>query len=226
MEITIKLNTNETHDAEMISILGLVLGETSHKLYSDKEEESEQAASVENCQRERTVAAEDVKEEPVEEKPKPKRSRKKKEEEPSQEPEAAAKEPDPVEPPTQEEVNAAMEKENDDTSAEVPETPVVAVVGPAKLVNSMTQEEWRKHLVAKQIEVGLVARDGSGELVEGERASYKPRFNDFVHRISEDYGNRIPSKLHPEALYSFVEQFDRIVWNDSTKGFEIGSCPF
>lgn len=176
---------------------------------------------------------------PSKDMPKAKRTRKKKEqptvedENPKDEPEETAsveespvtvEEPSEVEAPTKEEIAAAETREEpksdlpfDDEPEPLPED--------LKPAQTCTLEQWREVLKNKLIECGIAA-DDNGTIVEGPFASRKPFFNDYVHQISAEYGDRIPSKLSDEVRYRFVQKFNRIAWDEDIKGYSISSVPF
>lgn len=155
--------------------------------------------------------------EPVE---KPKRKRRTKAE---MEAARAEEEQQPVEE-EQQPVEVAVEPVVEDTPAEeVKEEPVQTESDPDKALiikvlssDVCSVEEFRKIYKWKMESLGVAA---------GQQDEDKAKFfTDFVHKLSEDYGNRLPSKLTDEARRGFIEQFVTIERNGES--FEISKCPY
>lgn len=80
-----------------------------------------------------------------------------------------------------------------------------------------TLQEWRVEMENKKKELGV---DDAGE-----NAAMRSLFNDFVHRLSETYGNRVPSKLTDEKRGEFLKEFKSIVWTKE-EGFHTTYVPY
>lgn len=150
---------------------------------------------------------------PVEDKPKAKRAPRKTKEEVEPAPEVKAEEP------VEQKVEAPAEDLTPKTLVE-PEVPEAsATEAKAEEVEVITPEKWREIFANKRKELDIMP--GS------EYENFSPMFNDLVHKISETYGHRVPSKLTEEALTRFVHNdFVYIAWNADHTGFELSKAPF
>lgn len=229
MKVNLELNTSEKNDITMMSMLGTFLANNVESIYvggakEDENKTDETIVSPEESAEEPSPEVEEHIEPKVEEKPKRTRKPRAKKEEVIETPIVdEPQEPVEVEAPTASEVEKAAQVEDSApvaVEADTTEEPSIADIVPPK-VNKCSTEQWRKILRDKLVELRIV----NDKDEPGDNFSRRPILNDFIHKISEDYGDRIPSRLTPERLYDFVQQFSRIEWNAETKEFEL-SAPF
>lgn len=110
------------------------------------------------------------------------------------------KETEPAEQPTEQPANQSDEKPAEKQGPKV-----------------CTLQEWRDAYDKKRDE--LRVNDGQ------ENVGLRAMFNDFVHRLSESYGDRLPSKLTDEKRGEFMKEFLSIVYSKA-EGFHTTYVPF
>ncbi len=131
----------------------------------------------------RPTEEQDDNQKPAEEKPKHS-SRKKSQEEPA-----------PVE---QTETQDAPTGQASDLPSEVPsETEPAPANVTSNTTGTATEAAWRKAMQEKVAELGL------------EKGTDQYRyFLDYIHKLGESYGNRVPSRLSPDKLFAFIQEFN------------------
>ena len=215
MNITIEFNTHNDADVKMLPRLGAFFEEAGIVYGPNQPEQPEQPSAVEEAP-EQTEAVETPAEQThIEEKPKRKRSPRKKVEEPVA-----------VESPTEAEIEAATEKTEDsvqeadeekhDEAVQEPEE--VAAAEPEKEDDFCSLEDWRKILTEKYFQLGIYEPDGNS-YKNGPHFLRRDAFLAFVHKLSEGYGDSVPSKLDKYQLKKFVSSFKHIVWDEDDRNF-------